>query len=151
MKIKRTIFCVLFLLVLVTSLTSGAAGKGLVTQNTPDAAHTLSDAQRQAIKRIHLTSEKRAALPALRLARVVSQIYKNMLANKPDDGLRVKLAAELKEVTWQLLEIKGEGIRQTVNVLTPAQKQLVRTEMAKPGAPADLSEVIAHTFNLSEK
>ncbi|MEP6569483.1 MAG: hypothetical protein ABJC10_06880 [Acidobacteriota bacterium] len=151
MKIKRTIFFVLSVLVLVTSLTSGAAGKGLVPQNTPDAAHTLSDAQKQAIKRIHVKAELQAALPTLRLARVVRQIYTNMLADKPDEKLRVKLAAELKEVTWPLLAIKGKAIRQTVNVLTPAQKQLVRTEMAKPGAPADLYEVVAHTFNLSEK
>ena len=113
--------------------------------------HTLSDAQKQAIKRIRSNSERRAALPTLRLARVVSQIYRNMLADKPDDRLRVKLAAELKEVTWQLLVIKGEGIRQTVNVLTTSQRQLIRSEMRKAGASADLSEVIAHTFNLSEK
>jgi len=52
-------------------------------------------------------SEKRAALPALRLARIISQIYKNMLADKPNKILRVKLAAEMKEVTWQLLIIKA--------------------------------------------
>ena len=151
MKARRTIFCVLCVLLLATSLIGRTAASPPVKENPPDAAHTLSDAQKQAIKRIHVASAVQAALPALRLARVVSQIYKNMLASKPDEKLRVKLAAELKEVTWQLLEIKGEGIRQTVNVLTPEQKQLIRTEMAKPGAPADLSEVVAHTFSLSEK
>jgi len=147
MKIKRTSFCVLFVFLLATSLMARTA----VTQNTPDAVHTLSDTQKQAIRGIHVDSEKRAVLPTLRLARVVSQIYRNMLADKPDERLRVKLAAELKEVTWQLLVIKGEGIRQTVNVLTTSQKQLIRSEMRKAGASSDLSEVIAHTFSLSEK
>ena len=149
MTAPAKLFCVLLLLFAATTLTSVATAKAI--DNSPDAAHTLSDAQQQAIKRIRGNSEKRAALPALRLARVISQIYKNMLADKPDEKLRVKLAAEMKEVTWRLLEIKGDAIRQTVNVLTPQQKQLIKAEMGKPGAPADLSELITHTFNLPEK
>ncbi|PYS75188.1 MAG: hypothetical protein DMF66_20140, partial [Acidobacteria bacterium] len=82
------------------------------------------------------------------LAAVVSKIYENMLADKPDEALRAKLSAEMKEAAWALLAIKGQAIRETVNVLTPAQKQLVKSEMRKPGAPADLGEVIARTFNL---
>lgn len=142
-------FGVLLLIFAATTLTSVATAKTI--DNSPDAPHTLSDAQQQAIKRIRSDSEMHTALPALRLARVISQIYRNMLANKPDEKLRVKLAAEMKEVTWRLLTIKGDAIRQTVNVLTPQQKQLIKAEMGKPGAPADLSELIAHTFNLPEK
>jgi hypothetical protein len=38
-----------------------------------------------------------------------------------------------------------------VGVLTPEQKRLVKSEMRKPGAPGDLGEVIARTFNLDDK
>jgi Spy/CpxP family protein refolding chaperone len=151
MKTRATIFSVLGVLFLAASLTSGAPGAGTVTPDTADAAHTLSDTQKQEIKRIRSHTEKQAALPALHLARIISEVYKNMLADKPDEKLRAKLSAEMKEVTWQLLVIKGQAIRETVNVLTPAQKQLVKAEMRKPGAPADLSEVITHTFNLTDK
>src|SRR5258705_9385212 len=147
MNAKSVIICALLALLFAASLPPSAAQATLITKKAPDAVHTLSDAQKQAIKHIHVASEMRAALPALRLARVVSQIYRNMLADKPDEKLRARLAAEMKEVTWQLLVIKGEAIRQTVNVLTPEQKQLIRSEMGKPGAPADLSEGITHTFS----
>jgi len=54
----------------------------------------------------------------------------------------------MKETTWRLLTIKGQAIRETVNVLTPGQKKLIKSEMRKPGAPADLGELIEHTFKV---
>jgi len=71
-----------------------------------------------------------------------------MLADKPDEKLRAPLSARMKATTWELLKIKGPAIRETVNVLTAEQKQLIKSEMRKPGAPADLSEVIEKSFNL---
>lgn len=109
---------------------------------------SLSEAQQRAIKRIKAASGRKAVLPALRLAGIVRRIYNNMLADKPDEKLRVKLSAELKETTWELLTIKGQAIRETVNALTREQKQLIKDEMRKPGAPADLGELIDHTFKL---
>jgi len=38
-----------------------------------------------------------------------------------------------------------------VNVLTPQQKQVIKDEMGKPGAPAELSELTTHTFDIPEK
>ncbi|MGB8508444.1 MAG: hypothetical protein WCD76_08560 [Pyrinomonadaceae bacterium] len=124
--------------------TTGEAGK-------VDAVHTLSEAQKAAIKRVRVESERKAAPTAVRLAVVVSRIYDNMLADQPDEKLRVKLSAEMKAAAWELLAIKGQGVREMVNVLTPAQKRLVKSEMRKPGAPADLSEVISRTFKLTDK
>ncbi|HEX3558358.1 MAG TPA: hypothetical protein VHU19_04095 [Pyrinomonadaceae bacterium] len=148
-KIKPAIFFLLTALVSLSAAWTATAQTG--AESRGDAAHTLSEAQREAIKRIHVESEKRAAPAALRLAGIVSRIYENMLADKPDEGLRTKLSEEMKEAAWELLEIKGQSIRDTVNLLTPEQKQIVKGEMRKPGAPADLSEVIARTFKLDEK
>ncbi len=116
-----------------------------------DAVPTLSAAQQQAIKRIHVESARRAAPAALRLAGIVHRVYENMLADKPDERLRARLSAEMEQAAWALLSIKGQAIHATVNVLTPAQKQLIKRELHKPGAPADLAEVIAHTFKLADK
>lgn len=141
----------LFLLTATLLLATGTATAQQGAENKADAAHTLSEAQKQAIKRIQVESEKKAAPAALRLAGVVRRIYENMLADEPDEKLRSRLSAEMREATWELLTIKGQSIREIANVLTPEQKQLVKVEMRKPGAPSDLSEVIARTFRLGEK
>lgn len=116
-----------------------------------DPVHTLTDAQKQEIKRIQTDAEKRAAPAALRLAGIVGKIYENMLADKPDERLRASLSAQMERATWALLSIKGQSIYDIVRVLTPAQRQLVKVEMQKPGAPSDLSEVVAHVFKLDNK
>ena len=115
------------------------------------AVYTLSESQKQTIKRIQDESGKRAAPIALKFAAVVRKLYEDMLAEKPDEKLRGRLDTEMKEATWELLAIKGQSIRETVKVLTPVQKQRIRSEMRKPGAPADLSDVIAQEFHLTAK
>lgn len=139
----------LLLLLLFVSLFASSGFGARLAANT-ETSHALSEVQKQAIQHIRSDSKKRAALPALHLARVVSKIYANMLADHPDETLRVKLSNEMKNVTWQLLAIKGQAIRETVNVLTPEQRQIIRVEMRKPGAPADLGELIAKTFDFPD-
>jgi Spy/CpxP family protein refolding chaperone len=151
MKAWATIIFLVTVLIFVVSAKTGTAQTNPDAENKQDAAHTLSEAQKQAIKRIRVESEKKAAPAALRFAGIVNKIYENMLSDKPDEELRARLSAEMKETAGELLTIKGQSIRETVNVLTPEQKQLIKSERLKPGAPADLSEVIAHTFNLTDK
>jgi hypothetical protein len=148
MRTTLTIFLLLAL---------ACAAAGTATAQTPAgadgsaAAHPLSEAQIQAIKSVRAASEKRAAPLALQLAATAKQIYENMLSEKEDAALRRRLGRELDEAALKLLNIKGQSIRETVAVLTPAQRQLVRDEMRRPGAPGDLSELIARLFNLPEK
>jgi Spy/CpxP family protein refolding chaperone len=151
MKIKLLTSFLLTVLIFSASAKFINAQTGADAASKPDAMHTLSEAQKQTIKRIKVESEKKAAPTALIFAGIVSRIYENMLADKPDEALRLKLDAEMKEETWKLLAIKGQSIRDIVGVLTPEQKQLVKSEMRKPDTPADLSEVIARTFKLDEK
>jgi|ERR1043166_2246720 hypothetical protein len=146
MRTKIVVLSLSFVLLFVT--TNAFAVSRLSVK--PDDPRALSATQKEAIQRIRSASKRQAALPALRLARVVNKIYTNMLADHPNENLRIRLSNEMKEVTWQLLAIKGQAIRETVNVLTPDQKQLIRTEMRKPGAPADLGELIAKTFNFPD-
>ena len=115
------------------------------------AAHPLTEAQVQAIKSIKAESEKKAAPLALQLAATAKQVYENMLSDKEDEALRLRLSKEMDETVVKLLAVKGQSIRDTVAVLSPAQKQLVREEMRKPGAPGDLSELIAKLFDTPEQ
>jgi Spy/CpxP family protein refolding chaperone len=150
-KAKLIFTSCLFVLIFTTLVRTDVAQANQNLGDITDSAHTLSETQKQAIKRIQAESEKRAAPVALRLAGIVCKIYENMLTDKPDEELRTRLSAEMKEATWELLSIKGQSIREIVNVLTPEQKQVIRKEMGKEGAPADLSEIITRTFKLSGK
>lgn len=111
----------------------------------------LSEEQKKSLMAIKVASEKKAAPIALRFAGIIRRIYENMLADKPDTGLRAKLDAEMKETGWELLMIKGQSMFDAVAVLTPEQKRVLKAEMMKPGAPADMGELIEKTFMLTEK
>jgi hypothetical protein len=148
----RTVFGVLFLAALAfASAQTLLAQTSQSDANQTDAAHTLTDSQKQAIKGIQTDAERRAAPAVLRLNGIMSKVYANMLAERPDARLRATLSARMEKATWALFAIKGQSFYEILRVLTPAQRQLVRNEMKKPGAPSDLSEVLAHTFKLDEK
>jgi hypothetical protein len=142
------------ILLLLFALAHGAASTARA-QTPPGAGggagHPLSEAQRQALKSVKAESEKKVAPLAIQLAATVKQIYENMLSDKEDEALRLRLSKEMDETVLKVLAVKGQVIRDTIALLTPAQKQLVREEMRKPGAPGDLSELIERLFNAPEQ
>jgi Spy/CpxP family protein refolding chaperone len=111
----------------------------------------LSEEQKKSLKAIKIASEKKAAPVALRFAGIIRQVYENMLADNPDKELRAKLDAEMKETAWELLMIKGQSMFDAMAVLTPEQKRILKSEMMRPGALADMGELIEKTFNLADK
>ncbi len=118
----------------------------------PDASvRQLSAAQLQTIKAIRSKSEQQAAPLALRLASAAQHIYGNMLADKENQALRRRLSAQMNRAVVALLAIKGQAMRDVIAALTPAQKQLVKSEMRKPGAPGDLMELMGRVFSLPDK
>jgi uncharacterized membrane-anchored protein YjiN (DUF445 family) len=149
LKTLLVVFALCALAFVLSVRTSAQANAGTTVRE--DDARTLTDAQKQSIKRIQTNAEKQAAPAAARLAEIVNKIYENMLADAPDEKLRADLSAQMEKATWELLSIKGQSIYEIVRVLTPAQRELVKAEMRKPGAPADLSEVVAHLFRLDAK
>ena len=152
MKTRLSIFlCVLLLCVGGASLWAGTKKDRKVPAPATNSVPALTEAQKQALQAIDDDAKKKAMPMALRLAAVVKEIYENMLADQPDEDLRARLANEMKEATWDLLSVKGQAIRDSVALLTPEQKQLVRTEMSKPEAPADLLEVLGKIFKPAGK
>jgi Spy/CpxP family protein refolding chaperone len=111
----------------------------------------LSEEQKKSLKAIQTEAEKKAAPIALRFAGIIRQVYENMLADQPDKELRAKLDAEMKETGWELLLIKGQSMFDAVSVLTPEQKRILKAQMMKPGASADMMELIGKTFKLTDK
>jgi hypothetical protein len=148
----RTLVGVLFLAALAfASAQTAQAQANPDTTPQADAARTLTDAQRQAIKTIQTEAERRAAPAVLRLNGIMSKVYANMLAERPDARLRATLSARMEKATWALFAIKGQSVYEILRVLTPAQRQLIRVEMKKPGAPMDVWEIVAHLFKLDDK
>lgn len=52
----------------------------------------------------------------------------------------------MNKLGTELLTIKGQSIRDSVAVLTLEQKALLKSEMRKPEAPADLTELMDRLF-----
>lgn len=140
----------LFAILLGWSVTvSVAQDVGKVDAQRP-AEHKLSELQLRTIKNVRAKAALRAAPLALRLAVTARRVYENMLRDSEDQTLRARLNAEMQRVAGELLTIKGQSIRDVIRALTREQRKLVRNEMAKPGAPADLMELIVRTFNIPE-
>lgn len=123
--------------------TIDVAAQNTAAKPTPATTTSpLSQTQITAMKQIQTESEKKAATVALRLAQTAKQIYANMLADAEDQPLRQQLTTQLNTATAELLAIKGQSIREMVNLLTFEQKQLLKQAMEQPDAPADLAELM---------
>lgn len=149
MKTRLTVSILLFVVIWVMPVVRSNAQTASETNQA--AENRLSETQLKAIKVIRVRAALRATPLALRLAMTAKRIYENLLSDKENASLRVRLDAEIHRIGGQLLTIKGNAIREEVLVLTPEQKKLIKTEMKKPDAPADLMEVIERTFNIPEK
>ncbi len=123
-----------------------AGSQTAVGQQAPVKVEPLTDVQMKQMSAIKKGVEQKAGEAAARVADVTKRIYDNMLADRPDEALRAKLSGEMREAVWALLEIKGQSIHDAVAVLTPVQRMQLRVEMAKPGAPGDLSGLIGKMF-----
>ena len=117
---------------------------GAAEETTQDAASVpaLNDAQLAAIKAIQAEAMQKAAPTAQQLASVVRRLYENNLSDSPDADVRRELDAQLKELLWQTLVVKGSATWAAFRVLTPEQKALVRAELAKPWKPGELPDVM---------
>jgi Spy/CpxP family protein refolding chaperone len=113
--------------------------------------YPLSDEQRRAIRSI-LTKSKLAGVPlALMGAQGAKEFDENVLSEKPDAEADKRAGKKLSDGLAALAALRLQTIRDVVALLTPEQKQLLRAEMSKPGAPSALLEVLARVFNLPEE
>jgi len=118
----------------------------------PQPLPALNDAQKSAIRALQSESEQRATQAATQLAGVVQKIYENNLQDLPNEELRVTLDNQMRELVWQMVSIKGNAMWTAFRLLTPEQKQIVRTEIAKPRPTGDLPDVldlIIRTFQVT--
>jgi len=135
-------------LVLGSCLLFVGAARHAAAQDVP----ALSDAQRSAIQALRSESDQKGAQIAVQLAAVVQKIYDNNLSDTPNQELRGGLDNQMKELVWQLLLVKANSMWAAFGLLTPEQKGIVRTLVAKPrpqGDLPDVMELIVKTFKLT--
>ena len=148
---KKLSLIFLPLLVCISFAGTATAKTAKSTWVKQDGERQLTDAQLKSIKSIQIKAAKLAVPLGLHLALVTRKVYENMLREKEDVKLRAQLSADMHKTAGELLTIKGQSIREVLRVLTPEQRRLIKTEMGKPDAPADLMELIVRAFNIPEK
>lgn len=60
----------------------------------------------------------------------------------------------MRELVWQMVATKGNSMWTAFRMLTPEQKRVVRTEIARPRPTGDLPDVldlIVRTFQLGAR
>jgi hypothetical protein len=115
-----------------------AAPNAAAAQGVPP----LTDTQSSAIRALETESGQKTTQLAVQLAAVVQKIYDNNLSDTPNEQLGASLDTQMKELVWQMLQIKGSSMWAAYRLLTPDQKRIVRSEIAKPRPPGDLPDVM---------
>ncbi len=137
---------------LITLAAMLAAGQAFAQPPSIDAVQQvppLTDVQKEAIRSIQSATAAKAAPVAIQLGAVVAKLYENNLSDTPSADVRATLDAQMKELVWQALQLKGEAMWAAFRVLTPEQKAVVRADVARPGKPGelpDLLDIIARRF-----
>lgn len=106
----------------------------------------LTDAQTQMLKSAESDLNSKIAPLAEKVAQNAKELNRALLADKPDPELRQKLQQQLADAVSQLvgtaIRMRVSALEQIVQTLTPEQKKLLLAEVDKPGADADLINVM---------
>ena len=121
----------------------------------PRVRPTLTEAQKQMIKSAETDLTSKMAPLAERVSRIAKDLNRALLADKADPDRRKKLADDLANAVSGLaaeaIRLRVSALGAIIDSLSPEQKSLVRAELDKPGADADLLNVIKKVFEDNEK
>ena len=109
-------------------------------------AHPLSEQQKKALQAIEAEMKAKAAPLALKIAALAQSLDRNTLSDQPDADLDRRLTAELSQTITEGLQLRLAAVRETVKILTPEQKNILRVEMEKPDANPDLVDLVTKLF-----
>jgi len=116
----------------------------------PRVRPTLTDAQKQMLRSAEADLAGKMAPLAEKIGRIAKDLNGALLADKADAGLKKKLADDLANAVSGLaaeaIRLRVSALGAIIDSLSPEQKSLLRTELDKPGADADLFNVIKKVF-----
>jgi|ERR1700677_2149933 hypothetical protein len=139
-----------------------AAPLYLAAQDKPSPAptpNTLTAAQQQALQQalqaVETAGQSEAAPLAVKIGVIARSFDRNVLAEKPDAELDVKLSNQLVEAVGAVvtaeLHAKLNGVREMIKVLTPQQKKILLAELDKPDINPDLTELVGSVLGEKKK
>ena len=116
---------------------------------------TLTEAQKQMLKSAETDLTSKMAPLAERVSRTAKDLNHALLADKADRDMQRKLADDLanavSELAAEAIRLRVSALRAIVDSLSPQQRSLLLAELAKPGADADLLNVIKKVFEEDKK
>jgi len=111
---------------------------------------SLTDAQKQMLKSAETDLAGKMAPLAERISTIAKDLNRALLADKADPDVKKKLADDLANAVSGLaaeaIRLRVSALGAIIDSLSPEQKSLLRAELDKPGADADLLNVIKQVF-----
>ena len=121
----------------------------------PPVRPTLTEAQKQMLKAAETDLTSKMAPFAERVSRTAKDLNRALLANRADPNLQRKLADDLanavSELAAEAIRLRVSALGAIIDSLSPEQRSLLRAELDKPGADADLLNVIKKVFGEDTK
>ena len=116
----------------------------------PRVRPTLTEAQKQMLKSAETDLTSKIAPLAERVSRISRDLNRALLAEKADPEIKKKLADDLANAVSGLaaeaIRLRLSALGAIIDSFSPEQKSLLRAELDKPGADADLLNVIKKVF-----
>jgi LTXXQ motif family protein len=116
----------------------------------PRVRPTLTEAQKQMLKSAETDLASKMTPLAEKVSRAAKDLNRALVADKADSDAQRKLADDLANAVSGLaaeaIRLRVSALRGIVDSLSPEQKSLLRAELDKPGADADLLNVIKKVF-----
>jgi hypothetical protein len=111
---------------------------------------TLTEAQKQMLKAAEADFNSKIAPFAEKVSRTTKDLNRVLLDGKADPDLRGRLADDLanrvSELAAEAIRTRVSALGAMVDSLSPEQKKVLLAELDKPGADADLLNVMKKVF-----
>ena len=121
----------------------------------PPVRPTLTEPQKQMLKAAETDLTSKMAPFAERVSRTAKDLNRALLADKADPDVQRKLADDLanavSELAAEAIRLRVSALGAIIDSLSPEQRSLLRAELDKPGADADLLNVIKKVFEEDKK
>ena len=111
---------------------------------------TLTEAQKQMLKAAEIDLNSRIVPFAEKVGRAAKDLSRSLLEGKADPELRGRLADDLanrvSELASEAIRLRVSALSALIDSLSPDQKKLLLSELEKPGADADLLNIMKNVF-----
>lgn len=131
---------------LVIGLQIGRAGQAVPAQTQPP----LTPQQTTSIQGILKRTAAQAAPLGVKIEAAARRLNENVLSDSPDEAVSTAATTEISTSLASAVTLPIKAVKEIAALLTPEQRKFLRAEMAKPGAEANLLELIGRVYKLGD-